>query len=628
MREFFPLLVTGGVIGFVALVLFIAYLTIRGQKEAIGFDRNMKDGEIVKRLIKYAKPHWKSFLLILFIMIFSVAYDVISPLIVGHIEQLIVDDFPMSELLAAVAVYAGILLVSLICSYFQAILLQKIGQKILSKIREDLFIHIESLSHAQLSEIPVGKLVTRVANDTGAISMMFTNILVNLVKNCFVIIGVLAAMLLLNYLLTLMVLCFVPFIVLFTIVFRKFSRKAYRKVKDGTTDINTFLSEHLSGMKIIQIFNREEKKKNEFDEKNAALGKAKRQQIFVFGIFRPLVYMLYISSVLCLLYLGGRGYIKNVEFMGQIIESGTIVSFYMYISKFFNPIQSLAEQFNWLQSAFASAEKIFTIFDITPDVVDAPDAIELEEVKGEIEFKNVWFKYVEDEWVLQDVSFKVEAGQTAAFVGSTGSGKTTILSLLCRNYDIQKGQILVDGIDITKVKISSLRRHFGQMLQDVFLFSGTIRSNILLRMEGISDEEVNEACRYVNADHFIDKLPNGLDEEVRERGNNFSAGQRQLLSFARTLIHHPAVMILDEATANIDTETEILIQDSLEKMAGIGTMLIVAHRLSTIQHADRIFFLSHGKIVEQGTHQELLEQKGRYYGLYKLQYDKKQLQGK
>ncbi len=628
MTEFFPLLLVGGVIGFVALLLFIAYLTIRGQKEAIGFDRNMQDGEIVKRLVKYAKPHWKSFLLVLVIMIFSVAYDVVSPLIVGYIEKLIVDDFPMQKLYIAVGAYAGILVVSLICSYCQAILLQKIGQKILSKIREDLFVHIESLSHAQLSEIPVGKLVTRVANDTGAISMMFTNILVNLVKNCFVIIGVLAAMLLLNYLLTLMVLCFVPFIVLFTVVFRKFSRKAYRKVKDGTTDINTFLSEHLSGMKIIQIFNREEKKKNEFDEKNAALGKAKRQQIFVFGIFRPLVYMLYISSVLCLLYLGGRGYIRETEFMGQVIDSGVVVSFYMYISKFFNPIQSLAEQFNWLQSAFASAEKIFTIFDITPDVVDAPDAIELEEVKGEIEFKNVWFKYVEDEWVLQDVSFKVEAGQTAAFVGSTGSGKTTILSLLCRNYDIQKGQILVDGIDITKVKISSLRKHFGQMLQDVFLFSGTIRSNILLRMEGISDEEVNEACRYVNADHFIDKLPNGLDEEVRERGNNFSAGQRQLLSFARTLIHRPAVMILDEATANIDTETEILIQDSLEKMSNIGTMLIVAHRLSTIQHADQIFFLSHGKIVEKGTHQELLEQKGRYYGLYKLQYDKKQLQGK
>ena len=628
MHEFLPLLILGGVIGTVALLLIIAYMTIRKQKEAIGFDRNMKDGEIVKRLLVYAKPHMGAWLAVLGLMVFSIAYDIISPLIVGYIEEMIVGDFPMAKLLALVAVYACILVVSLICSYFQAILLQTTGQKILSRIREDLFVHIESLSHAQLNEIPVGKLVTRVSNDTGAISMMFTNILVNLIKNCFVIVGVLVAMLCLNYMLTLMVLCFVPFIVLFTVVFRKFSRKAYRKVKDGTTDINTFLSEHLSGMKIIQIFNRQSQKKDEFDAKNQALGKSKKQQIFVFGIFRPLVYMLYISSVLCLLYLGGRGYIRNVEFMGQTITSGVLVSFYMYISKFFNPIQSLAEQFNWLQSAFASAEKIFTIFDITPSVQDEPDAIEVDEIRGEIEFRNVWFRYVEDEWVLQDVSFRVEAGQMAAFVGSTGSGKTTILSLLCRNYDIQKGEILVDGINIKHIRISSLRKHFGQMLQDVFLFSGTIRSNILLRKEGVSDEEVMEACRYVNANHFIGKLEKGLDEEVRERGNNFSAGQRQLLSFARTLIHKPAVMILDEATANIDTETELLIQDSLEKMASIGTMLIVAHRLSTIQHADKIFFLSHGKIVEQGTHQELLEQKGRYYGLYQLQYSKKQLQGK
>ena len=628
MHEFLPLLILGGVIGAVALMLIIAYMTIRKQKEAIGFDRNMKDGEIIKRLLVYAKPHMGAWLAVLGLMVFSIAYDIISPLIVGYIEEMIVHDFPMKKLFLLVALYAGILVVSLICSYFQAILLQTTGQRILSRIREDLFVHIESLSHAQLNEIPVGKLVTRVSNDTGAISMMFTNILVNLIKNCFVIVGVLVAMLCLNYMLTLMVLCFVPFIVLFTVVFRKFSRKAYRKVKDGTTDINTFLSEHLSGMKIIQIFNRQMQKKDEFDAKNQALGKSKKQQIFVFGIFRPLVYMLYISSVLCLLYLGGRGYIREVEFLGQTITSGTLVSFYMYISKFFNPIQSLAEQFNWLQSAFASAEKIFTIFDITPSVQDEPDAIEVDEIKGEIEFRNVWFRYVENEWVLQDVSFRVEAGQMAAFVGSTGSGKTTILSLLCRNYDIQKGEILVDGINIKNIRISSLRKHFGQMLQDVFLFSGTIRSNILLRKEGMTDEEVMEACRYVNADHFIGKLEKGLDEEVRERGNNFSAGQRQLLSFARTLIHRPSVMILDEATANIDTETELLIQDSLEKMASIGTMLIVAHRLSTIQHADKIFFLSHGKIVEQGTHQELLEQKGRYYGLYQLQYSKKQLQGK
>jgi len=300
----------------------------------------------------------------------------------------------------------------------------------------------------------------------------------------------------------------------------------------------------------------------------------------------------------------------------------------MYISKFFNPIQSLAEQFNWLQSAFASAEKIFSIFDMKPIVTDREDAIELENVKGDIEFKNVWFAYKDEEWILKDVSFKVNAGQTVAFVGSTGSGKTTILSLLCRNYDIQKGQILVDGIDITKIKISSLRKHFGQMLQDVFMFSGTIRSNIVLREEKYTDEEILNACKYVNANHFIDKLPNGLDEEVRERGNNFSAGQRQLLSFARTIIHKPEVMILDEATANIDTETELLIQDSLEKMMNIGTMLIVAHRLSTIQHADNIIVLSKGKIIEQGNHFELLEQKGRYYGLYMLQYHKEQLNKK
>ncbi|MBQ5601939.1 MAG: ABC transporter ATP-binding protein, partial [Clostridia bacterium] len=563
-----------------------------------------------------------------FIMMISIAYDIISPLLIGSIEEMIKDDFPLSKLFSYVAIYCSILVVSVVCTYIQSVILQKTGQKILSSIREDLFVHIEKLSHEQLNHIPVGKLVTRVTNDTGAISRMFTNILVTLIKNCFVIIGVLVAMLCLNYMLTLMVLCFVPFIVLFTIIFRKFSRKAYRLVKDRTTNINTFLSENLSGMKIIQIFNREQRKKAEFDEKNKALGQARQKEIYVFSVFRPLVYMLYISSVLCLLYLGGRGYIKDTVFLGQGITSGVVVTFYMYISKFFNPIQSLAEQFNWLQSAFASAEKIFTIFDMTPEVVDEPDAIEIDSIEGNIEFKNVWFAYVENEWVLRDVSFKINAGETIAFVGSTGSGKTTILSLICRNYDIQKGQILIDGIDIRKIKISCLRRHFGQMLQDVFIFSGTIRSNILLGLEDVDDEKVMEACRYVNADKLIDRLPAGLDEAVLERGNNFSAGQRQLLSFARTIIHKPSVMILDEATANIDTETEVLIQDSLEKLMKMGTLLIVAHRLSTIQHSDRIIMLSHGKIIEQGNHQELLALKGKYYGLYMLQYEKERIKNK
>ncbi len=626
MNEFFPLILVGAIVGVLSIIFVVAYLSIKDKKETIGFDRYMKDSEIVRRLLRYAKPHIGSFTIVLLVMLFSIAYDIISPIIIGEIGNMIKAGFELSTLYSYVAVYASILLVSMVCSYIQSVVLQKTGQRIVSAIREDLFTHIESLSHSQLTKIPVGKLVTRVTNDTNAISMMFTNIIVTLVKNCFVILGVLTAMLCLNYMLTLMVLCFVPFIVLFTVIFRKFSRKAYRKVKDGTTDINTFLSENLSGMKIIQIFNREERKKAEFDAKNKALGTAKRRQIFVFGIFRPVVYMLYISSVMCLLYLGGRGVIKNAEFLGQVIDAGTIITFYMYISKFFNPIQSLAEQFNWLQSAFASAEKIFTIFDMKPEIVDAPDAIELDAVEGNIEFRNVWFAYVDEEWVLRDVSFKVNAGDTVAFVGSTGSGKTTILSLICRSYDIQKGEILIDGIDIRKIKVSSLRRHFGQMLQDVFLFSGTIRSNIILRKEGMTDDEIMEVCRYVNADKIIDKLPGGLDEEVRERGSNFSVGQRQLISFARTIIHKPEIMILDEATANIDTETEVLIQDSLEKMMNIGTLLIVAHRLSTVQHADNIIYLSHGRIIESGTHAELLEKKGRYYGLYMLQYDKKQLE--
>ena len=626
MREYLPIVIVGAIIGVFTLIFVLAYARLRRQKEAIGFDRNMPDGEIVRRLLHYAKPYRGQFVLVLVIMLVTIAYDVASPLIVGYIEELVKADFPLKSLFSAVAVYAVLLVISMVCTYFQSMILQKTGQKILSALRQDIFVHIESLSHEQLNNIPVGKLVTRVCNDTNAISQMFTNILVTMIKNMFIILGVLAAMLVLNFQLTLMVLCFVPFVVLFTVIFRKFSRKVHRKVKDGTTDINTYLSENLSGIKITQIFNREDQKMKEFLEKSENLKKAKQNQIFVFSIFRPMVYMLYISSVMCLLYLGGKGYIRDTAFLGQTLTSGTIVTFYMYISKFFNPIQTLAEQFNALQSAFASAEKIFTILDMVPEVVDEPDAIDLPEIRGEIEFKDVWFCYKPGEWVLKGVSFHVQPRQTVAFVGSTGSGKTTILSLICRNYDIQKGQILIDGIDIKKIKISSLRKHFGQMLQDVFLFSGDIRSNIVLREESLTDEEIWEACRYVNADSFIKRLDGGLDEVVRERGNNFSAGQRQLLSFARTIIHKPEVMILDEATANIDTETEILIQDSLEKMKNIGTMLIVAHRLSTIQHADNIILLSHGEIVEQGSHQELLRLKGRYYQLYTLQYSKQQLQ--
>ncbi len=619
MREWYPILIIGATVGIFATLFILAFAFMKDKKETIGFERHMPDREIFRRLLIYAKPYTGRFVLALLIMLVSVVYYIVSPLIVGRIGELIKDKFELPQLFTLVAFYGVSLLVSLVCTYFQAIILQKTGQKIISGLRHDTFSHIESLSHAQLHKIPTGKLVTRVTNDTNAVSFLFTNILINLIKNVIMIVGVTVAMLLVNYELSLMVICFMPFIFLFTLIFRKYSRRAYRRVKDCTTDMNTFLSENLSGMKIIHIFNREERKKNEFESRNKALGKAKWGEIFVFSIFRPVIYMLYISSVLALFYLAGRGYIKNTVFLGQTISVGTLVTFYMYISTFFNPIQNLAEMFNWLQSALASAEKIFTVQDIVPEVVDLEGAIEAENIRGEIEFKNVWFAYEDENWVLKDVSFKIDAGKTVALVGATGSGKTTILSLLCRNYDIQKGEILLDGVNIKNYTVSSLRSCFGQMLQDVFLFSGTIRSNIVLRREDVTDDEINEACRYVNADVFINRLEKGLDDEVRERGNNFSTGERQLLSFARTILQRPKVMILDEATANIDTETERLIQDSLSKMMNIGTMLIVAHRLSTIKSADTIIVMSGGCKIEEGSHEELLKAGGRYHDLYMLQ---------
>jgi ATP-binding cassette subfamily B protein len=581
-------------------------------------NRLYTDREIIKRLLVYVKPYLLQLAIALALVFVLVGLDLVGPLFLARVlDELGKDTIDFTLILGIVGLYVVVLVVNAFLSYQQSLLLQKTGQKIIFNIRRDVFNHVEGLSIAQFNRVPIGKLVTRVTSDTDTLNSMYTDVLINALRSIMTVIGVFVIMFTQNARLTLLISAVVPFVILASVFFRYFSRKAYRLVRFNVSSINAFLSEHLSGMKLIQVFNREEAKYQQFKEKNVRLRKSNVLQTVTFAVYRPLMYMLFVATLIATLWYGGT------LAMAGVITYGTLLAFTQYISKFFDPIQDLAEKFDTLQAAFTSGERIFELLDMKPHVRDQEGAIELSGFQGHIEFRNVWFAYIGEDWILKDVSFVVKPKETVAFVGATGSGKTTILSLIVRNYEIQKGQILIDGIDIRDIKIASLRKHVGQMMQDVFLFSGTVESNIRLRDDSITDQEIVEACRYVNADRFIDQLPGKYDEPVRERGNNFSTGQRQLLSFARTLVHRPSLMILDEATANIDTETEELIQESLKKLMHIGTMIIVAHRLSTIQHVDTIFVMQKGKIIEQGDHQELLKQKGHYYTLYRLQYDKR-----
>jgi ATP-binding cassette subfamily B protein len=585
--------------------------------------RERSDKEVLRRLIVYMKPYKKEFSLVVFLMLFGLAIQMLPPLIIGFIVDIVGSDvLSRDDKILYIIIIAITFLVALafgnLVMYIQSMILQKIGQKTVVTLRNDVFTHIENLSIGQINSVPVGKLVTRVMNDTNTISEMYTSVAVNLIRNLLYLVAILIALFIINVKITLFVLMVVPFVILASVFFRKYSRASYRRVRANVSEVNAFLSENLSGMKVTQIFNQEEKKKAEFKKHSKKLRNSYLQEILVFGIYRPIVYALSMVGILLTLYIGYQ------EVISLAFSAGLLFTYYFYVGDFFEPIQQLAEQLNTLQNAFASAEKVFDVLDTKPDIVDREDAIELETFTGSIEFKDVWFSYLPDEWVLKGVSFKVNPGDTVAFVGATGSGKTTILALIVRNYDIQKGQILIDGIDIQKIKRSSLRKHIGQMLQDVFLFSGSITDNITLRDDSMTFEHVEASSKYVGANTFIDKLPDGYNHLVKERGNNFSSGQRQLISFARALVYKPSLMILDEATANIDSETEELIQESLEKMMSISTMLIVAHRLSTIQHSDKIIVMQAGEIKEEGSHQELLTQKGLYYNLYKLQYDEKE----
>lgn len=585
---------------------------MQAELEKLKGDAHIPAKEMFKRIYRYLKPEMGKFVGAMTLILFNVVLDIILPLFVSQITNNLKSDGINVEFIIGMAVaYLAIGVFNQAFLVWESMLLQKAGQNIIYTLRNEVFEHIEKLSQNQFDEMPVGSLVTRVASYTASMSDLFTNVIVNVIKNVLTVVGVYGIMLYISWQLSLVMLAFIAVVFVTSFVFRNVVKKVFTKERQYISDLNTFLNENLSGMKLIQIFNRQQKKELEFLEKNENLRKSRYKVVLAFGIYRPFITLLYISSIAVTFWLG-------MEFG---LDAGMIVAFYLYLSRFFNPIQNLADQLNNLQKAITASERLFNLLDVKPEIRDREDAVAVDKFEGRIEFKNVWFAYKGEDWILKDVSFVINPKETCAFVGATGAGKTTILSLIVRNYEIQKGQILIDGRDISTIDIHSLRKGIGQMLQDVFLFSGTVRSNITLNDESFTDEEIEAACKYVNADTFISSQEHGLDEEVIERGENFSQGQRQLLSFARTVLHKPQILILDEATANIDTETEVVIQKSLENIRNIGTMLVVAHRLSTIQHADQIIVLQNGRIIEKGTHQQLLKNKGYYHKLYELQFE-------
>ncbi len=580
------------------------------------------EGNAVLRMLSYMKPYWITVAFCFVLVVIITVLELYKPVLIGDaIDNFITGDYAAGEMVTerftgvlwAAARYIVVLLLLFVCNRIQYILLQSTGQKIIYTIRNELFTHVESLSMRFFDLTPVGKIVTRITNDVEALNDMYSNILIKLFKNVIKIIGLAVVMLVLDVKMALLSFVLVPAVIVLTVIFKRISRRTYQITRTKITALNTFLSENISGMKIIQIFNREKEKNNEFAGKSEELYQANYREMMVFAIFRPSIYML---SVLALVIVLAGG---STSVFAGTLSIGTLYIFLQYINTFFEPIQELAEQFSTLQSAIASAEKIFTLLDVKPTVKDPQDPVKLDAIKGRIEFKHVWFAYDGEDYILKDVSFTIEPGQKVAFVGATGAGKSSILNLIGRYYDIQKGEILLDGVDIRKIEKEKLRAAIGQVQQDVFLFTGDISSNIRLRNENISDEAIRAAAHEVNADRFIDQLPDTYHERVSERGATFSAGQRQLLSFARTLAFDPAILILDEATANIDTETEQWIQEALEKLMTGRTTIMVAHRLSTIQHADKIIVMHKGRIHESGTHQELLEQNGIYKKLYQLQ---------
>lgn len=585
---------------------------IKGHEDALRSEKR-RTGSSAVRLITYMKPYANWVIFALFLVLCLTGFDLYRPMLVGDAIDTFGADGDYDIIIDTAIKYAVVLALSVIFNIAQTWILQKAGQNIILEIRKDLYRHIQSLGSRYFDITPVGKLVTRITNDVEALNEMYSGILVQLFRNIVKIAGLAGVMIALDVKLAAVSFVLMPVVIGLTVLCQRIARNIYRLYRTRLTDLNTFLSEHLSGMKIIQIFGRQERKFEEFHDKNTKLYRAFYREMLMYAVFRPLIYILSILSLMIVLWFGS----KNV--FDSAISIGTLYIFSNYIRSFFDPIQELAEQFSTLQSSVASAEKIFSVMDEDEFIPEIENPQKPDKIIGKIEFDHVWFAYDGKNYVLRDVSFVINPGEKVAFVGATGAGKSSILNLIGRYYDIQKGHIYIDGIDIRKLSKKQLRSAIGQMQQDVFIFEGDVAGNIRLNDNEITDEQIKKAAEYVNASHFIEKLPNGYHEPVTERGATFSAGERQLLSFARTLAHNPSILVMDEATANIDTETEILIQEALEKLMDGRTTIMVAHRLSTIQHADCIMVMHKGCICERGTHQELLEQDGIYRKLYELQ---------
>ncbi len=572
------------------------------------------DIRLFKRLLKYVKPYMGLICLCFVLLFFITITDLARP----YLIKIAIDDYMANSnkqgLQNVSLLFLATIIGGFLFNYIQIYLLNYTGQKIIYNMRQELFSHIQRMSLSFFDKNPVGRLVTRVTNDMENLNEMYTSVLVNLFKDILMLIGIVLIMLQMNAKLALISFIAMPLIVVSVSIFRKQSRKAFRLVRVKLAKINATLSENISGMKIIQMFNQQNFKDDEFFHINKEYREASMKELLVFAVFRPSMDLIYSFALALLIWYGGG------QVLNDVIPFGVLFAFINYIDQFFKPINDLSEKFNILQSAMASSERIFLLLDEEENIKNPELPLPLGRIKGKIEFNDAWFAYEKENWVLRDLNFAINPGETVAFVGATGAGKTSIINLITRLYDIQKGEIFIDGKGIKEVDKYELRAQIGVVLQDVFLFTGDIKGNIRLNNNDITDEKIEEVAKFVNADRFIHKLPDRFNEEVKERGSTLSSGQRQLLAFARALAFDPAILVLDEATSNIDTETEILIQDAIKKVIKGRTTIVIAHRLSTIQHADKIIVMHKGKIREMGTHQELLEQKGMYHDLYLLQY--------